>query len=52
MTTIQLPRLYAILDASHFTDGASLIIAAEELAMAGVSLLQYRDKSGTARQTH
>jgi thiamine-phosphate pyrophosphorylase len=45
-----LPRLYAILDASHFTDAYALIAAARELAAGGVTLLQYRDKSGNARR--
>jgi len=47
---MQLPRLYAILDAAHFPDAAGMIVAAEELAAAGVTLLQYRNKSGNARQ--
>jgi len=46
---VSLPRLYAILDASCFSDGSSLFEAAEELAAAGCSLLQYRSKSGSAR---
>ncbi len=45
-----LPRLYAVLDTSCFTDSAGLFAAAEELLAAGVSLLQYRNKSGNARQ--
>ena len=45
-----LPRLYAILDAALFPDGRSLLKAADELATAGVTFLQYRDKSGNARQ--
>jgi thiamine-phosphate pyrophosphorylase len=49
-TTIQIPRLYAILDASHFPGRDSLLIAAEELAAGGVTLLQYRNKVGTAHQ--
>ena len=44
-----LPRLYAILDAGCFPDGAALFNAAEELVLAGVTLLQYRNKSGNAR---
>jgi thiamine-phosphate pyrophosphorylase len=46
---ISLPRLYAILDAGCFPDGAALFNAAEELVLAGVTLLQYRNKSGNAR---
>jgi thiamine-phosphate pyrophosphorylase len=47
---IMLPRLYAILDASLFPDDATLLAAAQELAAGGVTLLQYRNKSGNARQ--
>jgi thiamine-phosphate pyrophosphorylase len=47
---IQLPRLYTILDASQFEDTAAMLAAAEELRAGGVSLLQYRNKSGDARQ--
>jgi thiamine-phosphate pyrophosphorylase len=47
---LQLPKLYPILDASCFIDAAQLLAAAEELAAAGIPLLQYRNKSGTARQ--
>ena len=46
---IVLPRLYPILDAGCFSDVAGLIAAAEELASAGVALIQYRNKSGNAR---
>ena len=44
-----LSRLYAILDTSCFADLAILLAAAEELADGGVTLLQYRNKSGNAR---
>jgi thiamine-phosphate pyrophosphorylase len=44
-----LPRLYAILDAGCFPDKESLLMAAQELAAGGCSLLQYRNKSGNAR---
>ncbi len=47
---VSLPRLYPILDTSCFSDGSSLFAAAEELAAAGRTLLQYRNKSGNARQ--
>jgi thiamine-phosphate pyrophosphorylase len=46
---IVLPRLYPILDAGCFQDAPSLIAAAEQLASAGVTLIQYRNKSGNAR---
>jgi thiamine-phosphate pyrophosphorylase len=47
---IPLPRLYAILDISCFRDNQTLFSTAEELFAGGVSLLQYRNKSGNARQ--
>ncbi|MFY9905818.1 MAG: thiamine phosphate synthase [Terriglobales bacterium] len=46
---LQLPRLYPILDPACFGDSAEMLAAAEELAAAGITLLQYRNKSGTAR---
>ncbi len=45
-----LPRLYAILDAACFADGEAMLRAAAELAAGGVTLIQYRDKSGDARE--
>lgn len=45
-----LPRLYPILDSVLFHDSADLFTAAEELAAGGCTLLQYRNKSGNARQ--
>ena len=45
---IALPRLYPILDAGCFTEPPGLITAAEALALAGVTLIQYRNKSGDA----
>jgi thiamine-phosphate pyrophosphorylase len=47
---ISLPRLYAIVDASNFPEDGALYLHAEELVSGGVSLLQYRNKSGNARQ--
>lgn len=47
---LQLPRLYPILDAVCFSDAAGMFAAAEELAAAGCTLLQYRNKSGNARR--
>jgi thiamine-phosphate pyrophosphorylase len=47
---LQLSRLYPILDPACFPDAAGMFAAAEELAAAGVTLLQYRDKSGNARR--
>jgi thiamine-phosphate pyrophosphorylase len=47
---MNLPRLYAILDAVCFPGAGAMFAAAEELAAGGVTLLQYRNKSGNARQ--
>jgi thiamine-phosphate pyrophosphorylase len=46
---IVLPRLYPILDAGCFSDLPGLIAAVEELASAGATLIQYRNKSSNAR---
>jgi thiamine-phosphate pyrophosphorylase len=43
-----LPRLYAILDTACLTDFEALLAAGREIVEAGVTLLQYRDKSGDA----
>jgi thiamine-phosphate pyrophosphorylase len=45
-----LPRLYAIIDASAFSDTSALIAYARALAAGGAGLMQYRNKSGDARQ--
>ena len=45
----RLPRLYPILDTSCFADPEALFLAAQELVAAGATLLQYRNKSGNAR---
>ena len=47
---IQLPKLYAILDRSGFPDSAALMACGEGLMTAGVTLLQYRNKSDNAHQ--
>jgi thiamine-phosphate pyrophosphorylase len=47
---IALPRIYPILDAKYFPNASGLIEAAEELAAAGATLLQYRNKYGSARE--
>jgi len=44
------PRFYPILDAGCFADAAEMFSAAEEFAASGITLLQYRNKSGNARQ--
>jgi thiamine-phosphate pyrophosphorylase len=46
---IQLPSLYAILDTS-LSPNDTLYESAKELVAGGVTLLQYRNKSGNARQ--
>jgi len=46
---IVLPRLYPILDAQFFSDTDRMLATAEELAAAGCTVLQYRNKSGNAR---
>lgn len=45
---ISLPRLYAILDASCFSDRERMFEAAEQWVSAGVTLLQYRNKAADA----
>ena len=47
---IRLPRLYPILDAGCFPDANAMFAAAEELAAVGCTLLQYRNKRGSARR--
>jgi thiamine-phosphate pyrophosphorylase len=50
MPMTPLTRLYAILDSSGFPDTEALCLSASELVAGGVTLLQYRNKSGNARQ--
>jgi thiamine-phosphate pyrophosphorylase len=45
-----LPRFYPILDAGFFPNNAAILAAAVELQAAGVKLLQYRNKNGSARE--
>ena len=47
---ITLPRLYAILDIDLLPNNDAFLDAAQELAAGGVTLLQYRNKGGNARQ--
>jgi thiamine-phosphate pyrophosphorylase len=47
---ISLPRLYPILDAACFSGADAMFAAAEELASVGATLMQYRNKTGNARQ--
>jgi len=46
---MDLPRLYAILDASH-AGARTLPSICETLLVAGVRLIQYRNKAGSSRQ--
>ncbi len=50
MSTLLLPALYAIVDASCFPNDASLFAFARELAASRVTLVQYRNKQGSARE--
>src|SRR6185437_5736439 len=45
----QAGRIYAIVDASCFSSSQLLFDAANELAIAGLKVIQYRNKSGDAR---
>jgi thiamine-phosphate pyrophosphorylase len=47
---IALPKLYPIIDAGCFPGISAMITFAEELAAAGCTLLQYRNKTGNGRQ--
>src|SRR5256886_16945748 len=47
---IILPKLYAIVDASRFPDTHAVYAFTDELAAGGVTFLQYRNKSGNARE--
>jgi thiamine-phosphate pyrophosphorylase len=47
---MQLPRLYAILDAACFPDAPAMFAAAEQLTAGGATLLQYRNKQGRTRE--
>jgi thiamine-phosphate pyrophosphorylase len=44
-----LPRLYAVVDPSCFSNSEAMFAAAENFLSAGVTLLQYRNKLGSAR---
>src|SRR5690348_13379041 len=48
--TVNVPKLYAIADRSCFADSDSLYAFVKELLAAGVTLIQYRNKQGSARQ--
>ena len=46
---IELPRLYAVVDAVFFATTRELVAFAEELAAGGCTLMQYRNKKGSPR---
>ena len=46
---IPLPRLYPVIDSGSFAETSQIIAFAEELAAAGCTLLQYRNKRGNGR---
>ncbi len=54
MKRIELPKLYAIIDAASFArakeSGAAMAKFARELVKGGVRLIQYRNKQGSARE--
>jgi thiamine-phosphate pyrophosphorylase len=47
---VHLPRLYCIADVAFLPTTAELLAFSEELAAGGCTLLQYRNKSGNARE--
>ena len=47
---MKIPRLYAIADAGFFPETENLVRFARELVAGGVTLMQYRNKSGSARR--
>jgi thiamine-phosphate pyrophosphorylase len=47
---ITLPKLYPIIDGSCFSDTSEIVAFAKELAQAGCTLVQYRNKRDNARQ--
>lgn len=53
ISSIQLPRLYPILDAARFSSdpdpAAAMLLFAGELLQGGATLIQYRNKSDNAR---
>ena len=44
------PRIYGILDAARLNEQTSVVDVARELIAGGISLLQYRNKSGNGRR--
>jgi thiamine-phosphate pyrophosphorylase len=47
---ISIPRLYPIVDAAFFSNTEDIAVFAEQLVAGGCTLLQYRNKSGNARE--
>lgn len=50
MSEFRLPKVYPILDKGCFQTASALFAAASALAEAGCELLQYRNKTGNARE--
>lgn len=50
LAQVNLPRLYTIADAGFFPETEKLVQFAQELAAAGVTLLQYRNKRDSPRR--
>ncbi len=50
MSELSLPAVYPILDRACFGESTALFAAAQALAAAGCTLLQYRNKTGSARE--
>jgi thiamine-phosphate pyrophosphorylase len=46
---LEFPKLYAIVDAAYFSESDELYKFAQELIAGGATLLQYRNKNGSAR---
>src|SRR3954468_12596616 len=45
-----LPRIYPIVDAANFSTQHNLLAFARQLTLGGATLIQYRNKKGSARQ--
>lgn len=50
MAFVLIPRTYGIIDSSYFASADSMFANADELVSGGCTILQYRNKSGDARQ--
>src|SRR6266568_785772 len=50
VSNVTLPKLYAIIDVDRFSDISAIHAFVKELSAAGVSLFQYRNKSGNTAE--